>query len=309
MIPPLFMGIDGGGSGLRVLLAEETLAVYGESRGPAVNPSTIGRERAAQIIQGAMRAALGDLSPERVAAVGIGIAGAAASHSAPWLIKVVRGVLPEALVVPSADYDIALVGAVGERQGVLILAGTGSLVYGVNASGESLLLGGWGYLLGDEGSGYWLGLEGLRAVTAAEEGLSPPTALRALLFGALGIKTARDLIPRLYGEVAPPVRLIAQLAPHVLAAAHEGDMMAQAIAKRGAERLAQMARHAMCQLGLISPNIAFAGGVLSEPNFLSEALQHQLGLQVFPRPLYPPAMGAILLAREAFRRYKEGKGV
>lgn len=95
-------------------------------------------------IQNAVRAALdaAGVSHERVAVVGIGVAGAAASHSAGWLREVVSGVTPGARVVPSADYEIALVGALGRRRGVLILAGTGSLAYGVNARGRSALAGG-----------------------------------------------------------------------------------------------------------------------------------------------------------------------
>ncbi|MBC7314805.1 MAG: hypothetical protein H5T70_00035 [Chloroflexi bacterium] len=307
MLPHLFMGVDGGGSGLRVILADVALTIHGEAHGPAANPSTVGRERAAALIREAMQKALGDVPPEQVAAVGIGVAGAAASHSAAWLVEVVRSVLPQALVVPSADYEIALVGALGRREGVLILAGTGSLVYAVNAQGHSALVGGWGYLLGDEGSGYWLGLEGLRAILEAEDGLRPPTILRNRLLPALGAKTPRDLIPCLYGEAIPPIQRIAGLAPLVLSAAAEGDAAAYTIVERGAQKLAEMAHAAMRRLEMASPRMAFAGGVLSERNPLSEALQRRLGLREFPRPLYPPAMGAILLAREAFLHTQGGK--
>ncbi|MBC7255103.1 MAG: hypothetical protein H5T66_03235, partial [Chloroflexi bacterium] len=299
--------VDGGGSGLRVTLADAALTIRGEAHGPAANPSAVGRERAAALIQEAMQKALGDVPPEQVAAVGIGIAGAAASHSAAWLVEVVRGVLPQALVVPSADYEIALVGALGQREGVLILAGTGSLVYAVHAEGRSILVGGWGYLLGDEGSGYWLGMEGLRTILDAEDGLRPPTILRDRLLPALGAKTPRDLIPCLYGEATPPIRRIAGLAPIVLSAAAEGDAVACAIVERGAQKLAEMAHAAMRRLGMASPPIAFSGGVLGERNPLSEALQRHLGLSEFPRPLHPPVIGAILLAREAFLHTQGGK--
>lgn len=307
MLPHLFMGVDGGGSGLRVILTDAALTIRGEAHGPAANPSAVGRERAAALIREAMQKALGDVPPEQVASVGIGIAGAAASHSAAWLVEVVRGVLPQALVVPSADYEIALVGALGRREGVLILAGTGSLVYAVHAEGRSILLGGWGYLLGDEGSGYWLGLEGLRAILEAEDGLRPPSTLRDLLLTALRVKTPRDLIPCLYGEAIPPIQRIAGLAPLVLSAAAQGDAVACAIVERGAQKLAEMAYAAMHRLEMASPPIAFAGGVLSERNPFSEALQRHLGLSEFPRLLHSPVLGAILLAREAFLHTQEGK--
>jgi N-acetylglucosamine kinase-like BadF-type ATPase len=298
-IPPLYLGIDGGGSGLRVALADGDLNLYGQASGPAANPSAVGRGRAAAIIQAGIRAALGDLSPESVAAVGIGVAGAAASHSADWLLEVVRAVLPQTRVAPSADYEIALVGALGQRLGLLVLAGTGALAYGVNSAGESVLVGGWGYALGDEGSGYWLGLEGLRAVLRADDGRGPETALTATLLSALGLGAARELIPWLYRGAASRPAQLAGLAPLVLAAARLGDPCAVEIVSRGADELALAAHAVLRRLALSAPRIAFAGGLLSAPNLLSESLCHLLGLGDLPQPLHPPVMGAVLLAREA----------
>lgn len=301
-VAPLFLGLDGGGSGLRAVLADADLTLYGQAEGPAANPSTVGRERAAALIQEALRAALGDHPPQAVAAVGIGVAGAAASHSADWLIQVVRTVLPQAQVAPSADYEIALVGALGQRLGLLVLAGTGALAYGVNAAGESALVGGWGYLLGDEGSGYWLGLEGLRAVLRAADGRGPETALAASLLPALGLDGARDLVPWLYRRAMPRAAQVASLAPLVLAAARLGDPCATEIVARGAQELALAAHAVMRRLSLVAPRIAFAGGLLSAPNPLSESLCRLLALDELPQPLHPPVMGAVLLARDAASR-------
>jgi N-acetylglucosamine kinase-like BadF-type ATPase len=298
-MPSLYMGIDGGGSGLRVAIADAELTLYGQAEGPPANPSAVGRERAAAIVQAAMRAALGDLPPRAVAAVGIGLAGAAASHSGDWLREVVGVVLPEARVAPSADYEIALVGALGRQRGLLVLAGTGALAYGVNDLGESALAGGWGYLLGDEGSGYWLGLEGLRAVLRAEDGRGPETMLSAGLLPALGLDAARDLIPWLYRATASRTAQVASLAPRVLDAARQGDACAAAIISAGAGELAQAAQAVMRRLAMSAPQIAFAGGLLRAPNPLSDALCQLLALDRTPQPLYPPVIGAVLLARES----------
>ncbi len=299
--PSLYMGIDGGGSGLRVALADAALALRGQAEGPPANPSAVGRPRAAAIVQEAMRAALGEIPPQNVAAVAIGLAGAAASHSAQWLQDVASAVLPQARIVPSADYEIALVGALGRRRGLLVLAGTGALAYGVNAAGESALAGGCGYLLGDEGSGYWLGQEGLRAVLRADDGRGPATALRALLLPALGLQGPRDLIPWLYHASPPRAAEVAALAPHVLEAARQGDPCAADIVSRGAQELALAAHAVTRRLGMWAPPVALAGGLLRQPNPLSEALCRLLDLGHLPQPLYSPVMGAVLLAREAFQ--------
>ena len=158
-----YMGIDGGGSTVRVVIVTPDLTICGQSEGPTVNPGVVGSENAANTIRQAMRTALksANLTADQIAAVGIGVAGAAAYHSADWLRAVVGAVTPQARIVPSADFEIALVGALGQREGVLVLAGTGSLAYGVNAAGETALVGGWGYLLDDAGSGYWIGHPGI----------------------------------------------------------------------------------------------------------------------------------------------------
>jgi N-acetylglucosamine kinase-like BadF-type ATPase len=199
-------------------------------------------------------------------------------------------------LVLSSDYEIALVGAMGERRGVLVLSGTGSLAYGVNAAGKSTLVGGWGYLLGDEGSGYWIGLEGLRFVLRADDGSGPPTALTAVLLDALTLSTARALIPWLYHATTPRTHDIAALAPLVIQQAQAGDMAAEQIVQRAARHLAALAQTAGTRLGLTAPSFAFAGGVLASTNPVSEALCHELGLPAMPVPRYPPVIGAALLA-------------
>ena len=300
-VTPLYLGIDGGGSGLRVMLADADLAVHGQAEGPAANPSLLGRARAAAIVHQTVREALGEHAPERVAAVAVGIAGAAASHSRPWLEDMLTAALPLALVVPSADYEIALAGAHGRRLGLLLLAGTGALAYGVNAGGEHALVGGSGYLVGDEGSGYWLGREGLRAVVRASDGRGPQTSLTESLLAALALAAPADLIPWLYREAPAAARTteIAALAPRVLQAAEAGDIAALDIVDEAAVELACAAQTVRRRLRAPDLPLAFSGGLLTSPNPLSAALCQQLGLTDLPLPLYPPVVGAVLLAREA----------
>ena len=293
------VGIDGGGTSARAVVTDANLVIYGEGKVESVNPVVVGREVAAERIHEAVREALeiAGIAPEAVRVAGIGVAGAAATHSETWLREVVTGVLPAAVVVPSTDYEIALVGAHGKREGVLVLAGTGSLAYGVNAAGESMLVGGYGYLLGDEGGGYWLGLHGLKAVIAASEGRAAQTLLTDLLLGALNLNTPRELIPWLYRSESPRVRDIAALAPMVVDCAGN-DQAAYDIVMAGAQHLETYVSTVVQHLSIVEPAIAFAGSLLSRPNALSDALCAWLGLETPPIPLYPPMIGAALLALE-----------
>ena len=167
-----YLGIDGGGSNLRVALVGESLSPIVEARRGTVNPNVVGFDEAKALIQSAVEEVMIAGAPLR--AVGIGIAGASLAHD--WMRSVITEVLPDVPVTTALDVEIALVGALGAHEGVLVLAGTGSVAFGVNAAGQTAQAGGWGYLLGDEGSGYWLGVQALRAPASAP-GAAPPAAV------------------------------------------------------------------------------------------------------------------------------------
>lgn len=296
------MGIDGGGSSIRVVIITPDTNVLAEYLGPAVNPSAVGRDEAARRIQDAMRESIqqAQLAPDQIAAVGIGIAGASNRYewAVEWLRRLAGQVTPQARIIPSSDYEIALVGAHGQRFGILLLAGTGSLAYGVNAAGESALIGGWGYLLGDEGSGYWFGSQALRAVARMADGRGRRTALYDAVMTALNFSTPLDLIPFLYGS-APRVADVARLAPLVLECAAQGDSMARGLVETGALELALAVRAVAHRLDMHGLAPMFAGSLLTTPNPLSNLLCSLLDMDGIPTPRYSPAIGAALLALEA----------
>ncbi len=286
------MGLDGGGSRLRVVIAAPDMTVLASSEGGSANPNSTGRDVAAQSVRAAIRAALvqARLAPADIHAVGAGIAGA---RTAPdWVRDTVSAVLPYAEIRVASDVEIALIGAHGQRRGVLVLAGTGSVVLGINGLGEAAQVGGWGYLLGDEGSGYWLGLKALQAVVRAEDGRSPQTPLTESILADLNLSSSADLIQWIYAPGR--TRDVAALAPLVLAATQ--DAVARHIVAESVDELALAARTVIRRLEMESPAIAFAGGLLSEANPLSLGLCAALGLPSLPVPKHPPVIGAALLA-------------
>lgn len=292
----VYAGIDGGGSTLRVAIIDDSLVSLAEEQRSTANPSVIGREAAAALIQDALRAAAARVSLP-IEGVGIGVAGASAAHSADWLVSVIAAILPGVPVFPSTDHEIALVGAHGARRDAIILAGTGSVALAINARGERVQAGGWGYLLGDEGSGAWLALEALRACARWHDGSSAEAhALAQRVLTAFGFSYPTDLIAYVYRQ-PPPVRELAAHARIVLDAAGEGDDYAQAIVVRGAQALAQITRSAIQRAKLDRPTIQFCGGLLSFDNPLSVALCAELGLSERPVPLHSPVIGAALLAK------------
>ena len=295
------MGIDGGGSTLRVAIADAHPKDWPTWKGEPANPSIVGRGLARERIQAGIREALqlADLHHERIAAVGIGIAGASDLHSRQWLLETVKSALPLSHAVPASDLEIALVGALAQRHGLLLLAGTGSAAYGCKPDGRRLQVGGWGYLLGDEGSSFWIGSRMFRQFTSSYDS-GENTCMKAA-FGAcldhLGLSRPRDLVSWVYrSEVAPPVR-IASLAPFVLELAENGDIVALDIVSRAAKHLTNLVETTRRRLPYMDAPIAFAGGLLENDNWLSAEVVRRLGLPRLPVAKYAPVKGAALLAK------------
>lgn len=291
------IGIDGGGTNLRVIVVQPDLTVVGQAHAGTANPSVIGRDASADLIQNTIHAAVqnANLAPSEISAVGIGVAGAPREFCYDWLHDTVYGALPDTLIVPSSDHEIALVGSLGKREGVLILAGTGSVGYGVNAAGESALVGGWGYLLGDEGSGYLLGMDALRALMKSWDGRLPETTLTDAILTALNLLDIWGIVHWLYGDTIRTPE-VAKLSRIVLEHATNGDKVAQAIVQTGVEGLADHVDTIKRRLAMQEAEIAFAGGILTSDNLLSRQLCTRLGLSDIPQPRYTPVIGAALLA-------------
>ena len=301
MAEAVYMGIDGGGSTLRIALVDKDLAPLAAFTGSSANPNIIGRGAAQQRIRHGIGEALrlAGIAQREVTAVSIGIAGASNQHSERWLVQTVAPALSGPLIVPSSDLEIALVGALAQRHGILLLAGTGSAAFGITPAGRRLQIGGWGYLLGDEGSSYWIGSRLLKDIVDADQ--RTLTALQRSCLVELGLSQPRDLISWLYrADEAPPVR-IASLARFVLQQATCGDWQAVNIVQAAALHLVKQVRTLQRRLDYPGAPIAFAGGLLDHGNFLADEVADRLGLAEPPAAKYAPATGAALLAKMEWR--------
>lgn len=296
----MFVGIDGGGTHVRVVVCDSMLTIHGEAVGEGANPSSVGHEVSAQRIQATIRAALDDakVSAGDIIAAGAGVAGAAEEHSQEWVKQTVAAALPYSQVAASADYEIALIGAVGDRHGIIVVSGTGSAAFGANRDGRSMRQGGFGYLLGDEGSGYWLGREALSHALREMDGRATPSLMTRRVLDAIGANHPLDVIPWLYHAPKPRVADIASLAPIVIAVSEAGDPVAQGYVARAGSELAQMIRHLQHVLDLHDAPVAFTGGLLERDNRLVQVLMRRLHLTERPKIAYPPAVGAAILAME-----------
>jgi N-acetylglucosamine kinase-like BadF-type ATPase len=256
-----FLGIDGGGTGSRAILVEADGNLLTESEGGPLNPYVVSPETFEANLRQLVTDLLKGVKPGRILGVGAGLAGVRTAGEQEPVRACLARLFPDAgQVRVTHDLDAALRGATSAGEGVVVVAGTGSAAYGRWKSRE-VLVGGWGSLLGDEGSGYWMGLQALRAVVRAEDGRDEGTALREAILTHLNLQIPRDLVP--WSGRASKAE-VAALSEVVLACRAQGDRPAQMIVEAGSVEIARLARTAAQRLGAgqKAMEIALTGGLM-----------------------------------------------
>ncbi len=294
------LGIDAGGSKTVALLASADGRVVGEGRAGGANLRVHGELAVEKALDEAITRALGD-PPAVPAAVCLGIAGVDRLDDAHTLRGVMRrlGFRDHTLIVN--DALIALVAGAGVPAGLVIVAGTGSIVYGVNAGGLAARSGGWGPVLADEGSGYWMGRRALVAVMREADGRGPRTALTALALERLGLTRPDDLVHEIY-DSAERRQLVATLGPLVDEARRGGDVVAAEILREAAAELVAAASSVVSRLEMRGDvfQAFLSGGMFRSIPWLAAAVATRVG-DLAPRATSAlltaePALGAVRLA-------------
>jgi len=298
----LLLGLDGGGSKTLALLADAAGRVVGRGSAGASNYQNIGEMAAWATLDTAIAAAFADadLPPGDVAAVGLGLAGVDRPEDRALFEGWAAGRFGGAPVVIANDAELVLAAGTPDGWGIALISGTGSIVYGRSPQGEMARAGGWGHIMGDEGSGYAIGVEALVAVMAAFDGRGPATALTGAVLAHWSLVTPPDLVGRVYRE-SDSTAEIATLAALVDAAAGDGDPVAADILQAAGRELAITVQAVVRRLALPMPApCALAGGAIVKGQQVRAAFLaavEALGLRLDPiTPVTEPAQGAIRLA-------------
>jgi N-acetylglucosamine kinase-like BadF-type ATPase len=293
------LGIDAGGTKTVGLLADDQGRVVASARDSGANLQTHGELEVEKVFHRIVEQLLPDGDPRAVAALCLGIAGVDRPGDETVIRSILRRLGHRDPARGDNDAAIALVAGAPAGVGIVVLAGTGSIAYGVDASGRTARAGGYGFVLADEGSSYWFGHQALRAAIRAAEGRGPATALQTLLFEHLAVSSAGELVPLVYVRGLPKDR-IAALAPLVQRAADAGDQAADELLALGARELALAARsvHARLSFGDERFPLVLAGGAFKACPSLLPRLSAALDLPgAEPRLLdREPAHGAVTLA-------------
>ncbi|MFZ0369655.1 MAG: BadF/BadG/BcrA/BcrD ATPase family protein [Halobacillus sp.] len=309
------IGIDGGGTKTTCLFMEA-----GQNKLPAqpkrmvgkgTNPHIIGFEEAGARLVNLIRQGLTQFSiaPQQIVGVGCGLAGVGRQDDEEHMTELLRKKFyslefsENCHLFVASDSVIALKGALPEESasGMLVIAGTGSNAIAIDENGVIIRCGGWGHLIGDEGSGYYISLKALSKVSKAADGRGQDTAITSLLLSDLNLEQPAQLISYLYGRPHEKHE-IARLARHVIAASEQGDEVAIAILQEAAEELilhaASLYRESSSftsETPVTAAGSIFQHSAVVKQHFIEQLHKRRLG--TYCKAFGPPEFGACLLAK------------
>ena len=274
----VLLGADAGGSHSTVVIGTVDLTILGRADGPGAAMKPGGAAASAVVLAETARRAASqtgiDLPVDR-AVVGAAGAGRAQEQGELEAALVQAGLAQRVRVM--ADAEIALSTAFADGTGIIVSAGTGSIAYARDPAGQLHRAGGYGWQLGDEGGGYWLGRRALDVAARAQDGRGGGSTLLARLLGPLGLQTFDDLVR--WTATATPAQ-VAALAPHVLNAAREGEVVAQrAVEDAARELVALVVTLERYYPGTEPVPVAIAGGLLLAQSPLAAAFRDRLAAQ------------------------------
>ena len=298
----LFLGVDGGQSGTTAVIGNESGRILGTGEAGPCNHAAHGEgrgklERAvADSVGAACAQAELDAATVRFEAACFGMSGGPDDKR-----EILAATLRVDRLVVTNDAVIGLAGATRTGQGIITIAGTGSIAFGRNPAGRTARAGGWGHIFGDEGGGFDIARQAARAALRFEEGWGPQTTLRETMLAATESVTADEMLHRFYTDEWPRSR-VATLARLVDVAAMQSDAVALGIVRGAAQQLAMLAGAVRSELW--SPGsvveVSYIGGVFQSGILLEKfktLVELEDGVRCGP-PRRGPAEGAL---REAYR--------
>lgn len=296
-MPRIAVGVDAGGSKIAVVHSVDGETARVECY-DAASPSLRGPEAAADAIATAIEAATDGAKPH---AIFVGAAGAGRDDIASPITAALESRFAGARVEVRDDAYIALRAAVPQGDGVVLIAGTGSIAYAQRGD-ESFRSGGYGYLIGDDGSGFAIGAAGIKHLCKVYDGRVPRDGLADMLEGRFEVARLTDMLERVYRSTSA-VTTVASAAPIVLEMAQAGERSATRIVQTAALELFELLKGAIKRSGLVGSDapIALAGGLLGTNSLLTFLLETRLLNEYPSMPLRKeppsPCLGALAEAQ------------
>lgn len=300
---PLFIAVDGGQSSTLAMVMTDKGRIMGAGfAGPSNHVDEPGGpERLRNALDQSIHKALqvSQQNPDQIAGICLGMTGGA-DLAREWITSR----YPNVAVQSYYDYVTSLAGASLANEGVVVIGGTGAVAYGRLDDGQEAKVGGWGYLMGDEGSGYDIGRRALQMAAQASDGRIATTQLLSMIPVQLGLADLGAIHKMLYsGQITRPQ--IARLTVSVISAAEKGDWAAQQLLDDAAEALAITSLAVLRRLGKMESGLPIfpTGGLFQSNSLLKNAFRKTIAQRVphieVKEPAFPPIVGGLLLALKA----------
>jgi len=310
--PELLLAVDGGGTKTQAVVSDLEGKILARGLAPSSTVHNVGFEQSCRALTTAIEGALVNvLGPQtrgdghvwraaRISAACFGLAGIDSVEDEAQIAHWVReqGITTRFSVVN--DSELILAAGTPEGWGVALVAGTGSVCLGRTREGRTVRVGGWGPILGDEGSGYRIAVSALHRATQTADGRADAKALLEAVLRHWSLRDATALIRHVHADTMTPSE-IAGLASVVLDLAARGDAEARSMLDHAADELARHVHSVVRRLGVTKPPLALAGGLLRAS--LRTALLARVGEEVGAvNYVTDPPLGGVVLARRLLQQ-------
>jgi len=301
-----YIGIDGGGTKTKCVLTDNLLKILQTEESRAANPLAVGFEKSTECLFSLVVSVTEreKINFKSIESLGIGLAGVGRVENKERLQKTILEKFSFAKDIVQkikifTDAEIALEGAFKGKTGAILITGTGSIIYGKKENGEIFRVGGFGKIIGDEGSGYSIGRKGLTAVAKYFDGRNGETALVKKISGQYGIQDSNQLINKIHMDNFD----IASTAKLVIDCADEGDDTCRNILDQESDELLFHVSVILKKMNVDQLDLCLSGSLLTNENYYSRLLETKIRKTLpqvnIKQAVFPPEIGAILLAKKS----------
>lgn len=297
----IFLGVDGGQSHTEAVISDEKGNFLGRGFGGALDHGNLseGRERLKNAINDSVNQALKNAEFPKIENVKFASAHFGLTGGAEYKEEIVKEIINAEKLVVGHDALTALFGATGGKKGIVVIAGTGSMIFGINENGKTARAGGLGFMFSDEGSGFWLAAETIKLAIKEQDRVIAGEGLEKLVTNFFDVREIRELTNDFYNGKIGRDR-IAKFAERIFVEAENGNEILENLINRGAECLVENVVGAAQQLEFENRfSVSAVGGMFRGKlmkQFFIENLQAKVQNAEFTEPMFPPPIGALLLA-------------
>ncbi|OQX96523.1 hypothetical protein B6I21_00715 [candidate division KSB1 bacterium 4572_119] len=297
------IGVDGGGTKTELVLVDNEGNLISKERVGSTNFQAMGGPNVRQELLDGFEKIINNskIQLSKIDHIYLGLAGAGRVSDQKSIADLFDDTEYQGKITVNSDAIIALAGAFGTEPGIIIISGTGAICFGSNERGEVVRSGGWGYLLGDEGSGYYIGREAVVSAFKDFDGRGEKTILKKKIIEHFKLQAIDELVPLIYQNKIDRIK-IANLAPLVFDCAKKGDAISEGIIKKSGQELGKLAKAVAEKLGFSGEevNVALIGSIFKQKDLLLNHISKELyeiswNVSIID-PMFQPSYGAALMA-------------